>query len=525
MSGSHRNLPSRRSFLSRAALLGSGLGSGLGSVLGSGAAPALLRGAAARRPNILFAISDDQSYPHTGATGDKVVKTPSFDRVAAEGVLFRQAYGLSPGCAPSRAGILTGRFPWQIEEAGTHASAFPRSLTVYPNLLAAAGYHVGLTGKGAGPANFQGSGWPHNPAGPPYDKRRAPTRGLQINANDYAANFEDFLGARPKDSPFCFWFGCHEPHRGYTKGSGLKSGKRLEDVTVPPFLPDNAEVRGDLLDYYLEIEHFDSHLGRMLAMLEKAGELDNTLVVATADNGMSFPGSKASMYDYGIHLPLTMMWKDRAKGGRVSDDLVSFADFAPTFLEAAGVRPAPAMVGRSLVSLLGSGRSGRIEPSRERVFSGRERHSHARRDNLGYPARAMREGKYLYIWNMKPDRWPAGDPKEYYDIDNGPTKTWMMANQAESRVLFEHGFGKRPEEELFDVAADPGCLRNLAGEAAHARTRASMRRTLERALEQQRDPRVTGNGDIWESYPRYSGMRPELGGFAEQGKYNPNYRH
>lgn len=491
----------------------------------AGVAPAVLRGQSARRPNILFAIADDQSYPHIGAMGDKVVKTPSTDRVAGDGVLFRRAYSLSPGCAPSRAGLLTGRFPWQIEEAGTHASLFPRKLTVYPDLLKHHGYFPGLTGKGAGPCNFKEPGWPHNPAGPGFDRRREDVRSKSISANDYAGNFGDFLEARPKDTPFCFWYGCNEPHRGYDQGSGVKSGKRLEDVVVPPFLPDTPEIRSDILDYMLEIEHFDRHLGRMLSLLEKRGELENTLVVVTADNGMSFPGSKATMYDYGIHLPLAMMWKAQAKGGRVSDDLISFADFAPTFLEAAGVKVPSEMTGKSLVPLLRSGRSGVIEKTRDRIYSGRERHSHARFDNLGYPARAMRQGDYLYIWNMKPDRWAAGDPDLFADIDGGPTKDWMMAHRSETAVapLFELGFGKRPEEQLFDVVKDPGCRNNLAQAATHGAIRKSMRADLEKALTAQKDPRMLGRGDIWESYARYSPMRAQLGGFAEQGKVNPKY--
>jgi uncharacterized sulfatase len=489
------------------------------------AAPAVLRSAQARRPNILFAISDDQSYPHTGAMGDRVVRTPHFDRVAGSGVLFRQAYSLSPGCAPSRAGILTGRYPWQLEEAGTHASLFPRKLTVFPDLLRNAGYFTGLTGKGAGPCNFRDAGWPHNPAGPSFDQVKLTGMDRAMSSNDYAGNFQAFLSARPKDTPFFFWYGASEPHRSYVQGSGRKSGKRIEDVVVPSFLPDTEEIRSDILDYYLEIEHFDKHLGRMLDELEKRGELENTLVVVTSDNGMSFPGAKAAMYDYGIHLPLAAMWKAQGKGGRTSTDLVSFADFAPTFLEAAGLARPGQMVGRSLLPVLRSTQSGRIDAGRKRIFSGRERHSHARFDNLGYPARAMREGGYLYVWNMKPERWPAGDPEWFADIDGGPTKDWMMAHRNEPKVkpLFELGFGRRPAEQLFDISRDPGCLRNLATDPAHQTTRKAMRDTLEKSLTEQQDPRLTGNGDIWERYPRYSAMRPQLGGFAEQGKYNPKY--
>lgn len=478
-----------------------------------------------RRPNILFAISDDQSFPHTSAAGDRVVKTPAFDRVAERGVRFTQAISNSPGCAPSRAAILTGRSHWQLEEAGTHASYFPTKFEVYPDLLARAGYHVGHTGKGAGPANFEG--WKHNPAGPAYQERRAENVPDGISKIDYAANFADFLKARPAGAPFCFWFGATEPHRPFRRGLGRESGKRLEDVVVPPFLPDSLEVRSDLLDYYAEIEHFDRHLGRMLDLLEEAGELDNTLVVVTSDNGMAFPRAKATLYEYGIHLPLAVAWPARGPGGRVVEDLISFTDFAPTFLEAAGLAPAPAMTGKSFLDVLVSGRSGAVDSSRTRAFSGRERHSHARFDNLGYPARALRTKEYLYIRNFAPERYPAGDPEGYYDIDDSPSKRYLLENRDRPgvRELFALTCGKNPPEQLYDIRSDPGCLRNLAGDAGLRSIQEQLARELEETLRAQQDPRVWGRGEIFESYPRFSPMRPELGGFAEQGRYNPKYQN
>ncbi len=488
------------------------------------AAPALLL-EGRRRPNILFAVADDQSWPHTSAAGDRVVKTPAFDRVARTGVLFTNAISNSPGCAPSRAAILTGRSHWQLEEAGTHDSAFPSKFQVYPGLLEAAGYHVGLTAKGAGPCNWKIGGWKHNPAGQAYDARKLDDVPKGISAIDYAGNFADFLKARPQGAPFCFWFGSHEPHRVYLPGSGLKSGKRLEDVVVPPFLPDCPEVRSDILDYYTEIEYFDRQLGKMLELLKKAGELDNTLIVVTADNGMSFPHSKATLYEYGIHLPLAVCWPARVKGGRKIDDLISFCDFAPAFLEAAGLRIPEVMTGRSFLDVLMSNRSGRVDPKRASAFSGRERHSHARFDNLGYPCRAIRSYQYLYIRNFKPERWPAGDPEGFYDIDDGPSKEHVLKNRnrPDVRRLFEAACGKRPAEELYDIQKDPGCLENLASSPAHAEVRAKLRAELERTLIAQKDPRMLGAGDIFESYPRYSAMRPELGGFAQQGQYNPAF--
>jgi len=472
------------------------------------------------RPNILFAIADDQSWKHTSAAGDPIVKTPNFDRIAGSGVLCRNSFSTCPGCAPSRASILTGRSIWQLEEAGTHASYFARKFIVFPDLLRQAGYYTGLTGKGAGPTNFTDPGWPHNPAGPAFDERKVAKGDLDVHADDYAANFDEFLKKRPKDKPFFFWFGSHEPHRAYRKGSGAAAGKDPSKVPVPGFLPDTPEVRSDILDYYEEIEYFDRQLDRIVASVEKTGELANTLIVVCSDNGMAFPRAKANLYEYGIHLPTAIAWPKAIPARRAIDDLISFRDFAPTFLDAAGLAPHKEMSGRSLLTALKSTKSGQVDPTRTAITSGRERHSHARRDNLGYPCRVLRTPQYLYIRNFAPDRWPAGDPPLFADIDNGPSKSVVVARKDQFHSL---SLGKRPAEELFDIVKDPACLQNLAAIPAHGKALESHRRQLESILKAESDPRILGTGAIFDSYPRHSAMRPELGGFAERGKYNPAF--
>lgn len=462
---------------------------------------------ATRRPNVLLAISDDHSWLHTSASGDPVIRTPGFDRVAKAGVLFRSGFAGSPGCSPSRAALLTGRHHWQLEEAGTHASSFPSKYVTYPDLLEKAGYFVGMTGKGWGPGNYQASGRSRNPAGPAFMKQKLSPPAKGLSPNDYAGNFADFLKQRPKGAPFCFWFGAQEPHRDYEKGYGLKSGKKLEDVVVPPFLPDTPEVRSDLLDYLTEIEWFDRHLERILKTLEEAGELDDTLVIVTGDNGMSFPRAKANCYEYGIHVPLAIGWPRRAKGGREVETLVGFVDLTATILEAAGVRQ-EGLVGRSVLGVV----TGEDSAPRDRVFAGRERHSSSRHENLGYPIRAIRTPGYLYVRNFAPDRWPAGDPRTeggrphgaYHDIDGCPTLEAMVARQDD---LFRLAVARRPAEELFDVKADPACLRNLAADPAHAEARARLWAELEKELKATGDPRVGPNPEVWETYPRYSPIR------------------
>lgn len=485
------------------------------------------------RPNILLAISDDQSYPHTSAYGFLAVSTPAFDRVAKEGVLFTQAIAGSPGCSPSRAALLTGRHSWQLEHAGTHASLFSPQYVSYPDLLSAAGYAVGFTGKGWGPGDWKQSGRTNNPAGPEWNLHTLDSQ-EGISNKDYTANFRSFLDSRDQNQPFCFWFGAHEPHRKFGQGLGQAAGKDLSSVDLPGFLPDAEVVRSDILDYCHEIEWFDKHLGQMIAILEEAGELENTLIIVTSDNGMAFPRAKATAYEYGVHVPLAIQWGKEIPAGRTVNDLVGFVDLAPTILEASGVQHPGTfpMVGSSLLSLLRSGKSGIIEKERTAVFSSRERHSSSRYHSLSYPQRVMRTHEYAYIRNFKPERWPSGAPRKYgsgnypstdavlnkeigpehggyHDIDACPTLTFLVEQRESPEVApyFHLTMDKRPSEELYDIQTDPYCLDNLAGDPGYASTLETLRKEMMSELERTEDPRVMGNGDIWETYPRFSRLR------------------
>ncbi|MEZ4703531.1 MAG: sulfatase-like hydrolase/transferase [Rhodothermales bacterium] len=359
-----------------------------------------------------------------------------------------------------------------------------------------------------------------NPAGDAYNTRRheAPEG---ISPVDYTANFADFLASREAGQPFYFWYGAHEPHRVYKPGIGRAHGKPLAAAEVPPFLPDAPEVRDDLLDYAYEIEWFDAHLVQMLKQLEEAGELANTIVIVTSDNGMSFPRAKANAYEYGIHVPLAVMWPARVPGGRRVDDLVSLVDIAPTLLAAANV-PAPAMTGTSLMPLLLPAETGGPEPGREAVFAARERHSSSRYNSLGYPQRAMRTGDALYIWNPAPERWPAGAPQAigpdgapgplhgaYHDIDAAPTLDFLVAHRDEPGVgrYFHLAVDHRPARELCAVTDDPGCLVNLAGAPAEAARVGALHARLLAFLQSTGDPRALGEGDVFETYRRYSPLR------------------
>lgn len=491
-----------------------------------------------RRPNILFAIADDQSFPHTSAYGSKTFRTPAFDRIASKGVLFLNAFVAAPQCSPSRAALLTGRNIWQLEEAGTHSSYFPKKFPVFTDALEQSGYFIGHTGKAWGPGNFEDAGWSRNPAGPAFNKRLLDERpATGISRNDYVSNFRDFLQSRPDDQPFFFWYGGMEPHRVYEAGSGRRAGLRIDDSEIPGFLPRHDSVRSDLLDYALEIEWFDSQLGKMLRALEEAGELENTIVVVTADNGMAFPYAKANLQEYGIHVPLAICGPGIEGKGRKVSDLVSLTDLCPTFLDAAGVPHFEGITGNTLWPVLKNEKTG---PERGFILAGRERHTHARPSNVGYPARAIRTAGYLYIHNFLPDRWPVGDPppsvrdditgnpdlkpitEGYEDVDASPSKSLLLRNRSYWPELFQNAYGKRGREELYNIREDPFCLHNLAQAAALNDVREALGKKLAAELARQKDPRVTGGGEIFDSYPRFGLMRP-FEGFRERGAYNPEF--
>lgn len=464
-----------------------------------------------RRPNILFAIADDASYPHFGAYGmTDWCETPNFDRVAKEGLLFKNAYTPNAKCAPSRACILTGRPSWQLEEAMNHLPVFPPKFQSWPEALAANGYVVARTGKGWAPGlQLDADGNQRQMAGPAFAPKKATPPAKMMSNNDYAANFEAFLDQRDVNEPFAFWYGASEPHRAYEYGAGVKKGgKSIDQIDhVPAFWPDNETVRTDLLDYAFEIEHFDDHLGRMLQILEDRGELGNTIVIVTSDNGMPFPRVKGQAYELNYHLPLAIMWPDGiANPGRAIDDHVNFIDFAPTILEAAKVglesTSMQPMTGKSLFDLFAG------EPKHEREFSliAKERHDVGRPNDEGYPVRGISKDGWLYVRNYEVERWPAGNPiTGYMNTDGSPTKTVLLEGNREgseiARAFWEKSFGKRPEEEFYHVAVDPHCLVNLASELDHEDHKNAMRDLMEAELSKQEDPRMEGNGSIFDNYP------------------------
>ena len=488
----------------------------------------------AERPNILLFITDDQSFAHTGFSGCEFIRTPGFDKVASNGIFFENCISGSPGSAPARSSLVTGRYPWQNEQSGQHYSSWMKKYVPVVDILEAGGYCTGYTGKGVEPFKYAGN----NPSdslfrkgnaagiafnGIKYDKEAAEIPAKGIVPVNYFENFRHFVENRKDGEPFYFWCGTWEPHRPYEKDSWIKNHRTTRSAVVPGFMPDAEEIKGDLLDYAIEIEWADSHLLKMINYLDSIGELDNTVIIATADNGMAFPAAKALCTEYGIHVPLAIWYPDGFPGKRKIEDVVSFTDIVPTLLELTGISPEGMLPvsGKSILPVLQSRKEGVVDPERT-VLSGRERHTSARWNNVGYPQRAIRSLEYLLIWNMKPERWPAGAPhalnkagKEvpalvYAEIGASPSKSFLLKNHDNPQVApyFELACSKRPEYELYHITEDPYCKENLAGKQEYAGIEGKLKEILHRRLRETKDPRVVGpDKEIFDTYKRYSGVR------------------
>lgn len=445
--------------------------------------PALLS-AQNRRPNVLLLLADNWAAPHASCLGDPVVKTPNFDRLANEGVLFTHAFAPNPSCSPSRSSLLTGKTTHRLGAAANLYGPLSPEVPRYPQLLEEAGYFIGLMGKGWAPGDIP----------PEPDGRR------RNFAGDSFESFDAFLAARPSGKPFCFWFGSRDPHVPWDRGQQFRSRLGASRIRIPEHLPDDPSVREDILGYYAEVAQFDLECGEILDTLRKRGELDNTLVVMTGDNGWQLPRGLANCYDLGVRIPLAMRFPERIRKGQVRDDYASIYDLMATFLEAAGVAAPDVMDGRSLFSSF----------RRREIFLERERHANVRKGDLSYPIRGVRTADFLYLRNLEPERWPAGDSEFYWavgpygDVDNSRSKEHLM--QAKPQPYFDLCFAKRPAEELFDLKKDPDQVRNIAADPAMQSVKTQLAARVDQWMRGTADPRANGNTSLWDDVP-YTGPK------------------
>ena len=519
----------------------------------------LLCSGESKRPNLLFAFADDWGRQASiyakveGAGGiNDLAKTPNFDKLAGEGVLFTNAYVNAPSCTPCRSAILSGRNFWETGRGAIlQGAVWDEKIPTWPLLLKDSGYHIGYTYKVWSPgtprdAGIGGQANAFARAGRKFngfsqyvisrarkiatvekiDKAKAIEKTKKELDREVANNFRGFLDKRNNDQPFAYWFGPTNVHRKWIKGSGKELWEIDPDKLkgkMPAFLPDVHEVRGDLADYLGEIAAFDAGLGILIEELKKAGEYDNTIIVVSGDHGPpGFPHGKCNLYDFGTRVCLAIAGPS-VTGGRVVHDFVGLPDLAPTFLQAGKVDVPKGMSARSLWKILNSKKEGWVDPSRDAVFTGRERHVYTSRPGyLPYPQRAIRTQDFQFVINFRPDRWPLGDPylldtpKEpnfglleqqtfvtLADEDAGPTKAWIVTNRKNPKVkpFFDHAYGKRPREELYDMKKDPDQMKNIVDDPAYTETVKKLRTRLMNYLRETNDPRLVDDGKFFETAP------------------------
>lgn len=433
---------------------------------------ACLIAAPSARPNFIVFIADDMAWDDCGAYGNAGVRTPHLDRLAREGMRFDRAFVTASSCSPSRASILTGRYPHATGARELHwplpddQATFVEALRTAGYWTAAAGkWHLGESAKRrfdvvheAGTAGFQ------LPTGP----AAAPARMVTEKDESGCAQWVPTLRERPKDKPFFLWLAALDPHRDY-EPNVISPPHRPEDVRVPPYLPDAPDTRRDLALYYDEITRLDSFVGRVLEELAAQGAADNTVVVFLSDNGRPFPRDKTTVLDSGIKTPLLVRWPARVKPGSVCRSLVSSVDLAPTFLDLAGLKPLPTFQGVSFAKLL----SQPSASTRPYIFAEHNWHDYAAHE------RAVRDERFKYIRNAYPElnrNPPADAVRSLTFAEMKRLRDAGKLTPAQADVFTR----PRPAEELYDTQQDPHELNNLAGDPKYQGELKRLRTALDR---------------------------------------------
>lgn len=421
-----------------------------------------------RRPNILW-ISFEDTNPFYGCYGDPVARTPNLDRLAADGCRWTHCFSTAGVCAPARSAVITGMYPISI---GTHhmrtthtndatpemptpySALVPHYVKCFTEYLRAAGYYCTNNAK----TDYQFT--------PP------------LTAWDEIGNRAHWRSRPDPDQPF---FAVFNPTRTHESGmwpeetrpsrAGLSQGETVlaefdpAAVELPPYFPDTPKVREAMARMYSNIEHSDLFLGQLLLELEEDGLSDNTVVVHWSDHG-PLPRGKRWPYDSGIHVPLIARWPGYIQAGRVSDQLVSTIDLAPTALSLAGVNIPSHMQGQAFLGP-------RSAPARRYVYASRDRH-----DEAYDMVRAVRDSRYKYIRNCRPDL-PYLLWVPYHNRHPIVEEMWRLYLAGELSGPQLLMFQPRPVEELYDTQTDPHEIDNLAADPTHAEELLRLRAALD----------------------------------------------
>jgi uncharacterized sulfatase len=404
------------------------------------------------RPNIVLIVGEDMG-PDLGAYGCKDAITPNIDRLAREGAVFTRAFTHCGVCAPSRSGMITGRYPL------CYGGQNMRSVVVKPprpftEKLRAAGYRVCWPDK----TDFNG-----------------------VAIDTLADSRQDWLGGPKLQEPFFAFLNLSVSHEGKVNADMASHADRTSELTadqrrdpttieVPPFYPDDPEVRQALARYHELVTVVDGEVGRVMEWLEKQGLAENTVVIVTGDHGRGMPRFKRSVRDTGTRVPLIVRWPAKIAPGTVRDDIASWIDFAPTALSLAGVPVPPDYDGHVFLP----------------AAANPPRYAYSFRDCMDEDCdqvRSVRDSRYRYVLNATTDRSDAG---YVTTAENGPIMKVIRREEAAGRLDAVQSLFVAPtrdKELLFDTQADPWEVTNLAGDPAHAAKLAELREACRQWIE------------------------------------------
>lgn len=439
------------------------------------------------RPNILWITSEDNS-PYLGCYGDRLAETPNLDRLAAQGVRYRNAFANAPVCSTARTTLITGMYACSLG-AHNHRSRvrIPQAFPLYPAVLRAAGYYC---------TNNSKTDYNLADPGKPWDESSG------------KAHYRN----RPPGRPFFAVFNLTTSHEGQLteeavarrRASGLLPPKpriAADKIALPPYHPDTPVVRRDWSVYYDNITLMDREAGRLLEELEDLGLADDTIVFYYSDHGGALPRGKRNIHDSGTRVPLILRFPKKwshlapAQPGDWVDQPVSFVDFPATLLSLAEVKIPENYEGRPF---LGQAKA----TARDHVFLFR-----GRMDERYDTVRAIRDRQFRYIRNYSPQR-PWGQHYSYAFRVMPSMSSWYEAFRAgQCNAAQARYWQAKPPEELYDVAADPFEIRNLANDPQYASRLAAMRGTLREEMISIRDPglipegmadRLAGDGTVYD---------------------------
>ncbi|SNR77904.1 uncharacterized sulfatase [Lutibacter agarilyticus] len=425
--------------------------------------------AQSNQPNILLIMGDDCTFSDLSLYGGTNVKTPNIDKLASDGLTFNKAYLSEAMCAPSRAELLTGFYPMTNGVTFNH-SATRNNIKGVAQYLRPLGYRVGLSGK--------------SHLKPESVYQFEDILGITKSAISEVSEFESeeiekFIN-RDKKTPFFLMTAFTSPHVPWTVGD--PSHFNPDKIKLPPHMADTKATREDFCKYLAEIEVLDIHVGKILALLEKSGEAENTIVIFTSEQGAQMPGVKWTNWDVGVHTGFIMKWPNKIKGGQRTDALIQYCDVLPTLLDIVlENKNNDIFDGKSFLKVL----NGETEKHRDFVYF---MHNNIP-EGPSYPIRAVSNGTYTYIRNLSSEnlyiekhvmgtlRWHDYWPSWVYEADTNEHANFLL-----------NRYQKRPKEELYNLSSDPENFKNLIEDKKLQKIKKQLSKQLDLWMNKQNDP-------------------------------------